>query len=111
MTRERVFRVIGMDCADCAIRIESAVSKINGVASARVLLSSSKLIVKTSDKLNLGEILKAVERLGYKAEPEQTDQSIALYVEGMDCADEVAVIEKKLRSLAGLLSFEVNLAS
>lgn len=112
MIGEKVFTVEGMDCADCALKIEKAVSKIKGVASAQVLLSSSKLIVKPAiDELQIGEIVKTVELLGYKVEPGKTAQSIALYIEGMDCADEVAVIEKKFKSLAGILSFEVNLAS
>src|SRR5512139_2439264 len=101
-----------MDCADCAVKIEGAVSKVKGVASAQVLLSSSKLIVRPANgELREDEIVKAIEVLGYKARPEPTAQSIALYVEGMDCADEVAVIEKKFRSLPGLLDLEVNLAS
>jgi Cd2+/Zn2+-exporting ATPase len=112
MARERSFRVEGMDCGDCALKIESAVSRIKGVASAQVLLSSSKLVVKpASDGLDVAEVVKAVERLGYKAEPEESTRTISLYVEGMDCADEVAVIEKKLKRLDGILSFEVNLAS
>ncbi len=112
MIREKVFTVKGMDCADCALKIEGAVSKVKGVASAQVLLSSSKLVVKpATDELPVGEIVKTVELLGYKVEPEKTAKSIALYIEGMDCADEVAVIEKKFKSLAGLLNLEVNLAS
>ncbi len=112
MSTERNFKIEGMDCADCAQKIEGAVSKIKGVASAQVLLSSSKLIVRPADdKLRLDEIVKTVELLGYKIQPEQAAQSIALYVEGMDCADELAIIEKKFKSLAGILNFEVNLAS
>ena len=112
MSKEESFSIEGMDCADCALKIESAISKINGVESAQVLLSSSKLIVKTSaDKTDVEEIVKTVERLGYKAALETTALSIALYVEGMDCADELKIIEKKFKNLAGLLNFEVNLAS
>jgi Cd2+/Zn2+-exporting ATPase len=109
---ERVFRVEGMDCADCAVKIESAVSKVKGVALAQVFLSSSTLVVEPAgDDPDTGEIVRAVERLGYKAKPEEAGQSISLYVEGMDCADEVAIIEKKLKSLSGILNFEVNLAA
>ncbi|MBI4188420.1 MAG: HAD-IC family P-type ATPase, partial [Chloroflexi bacterium] len=112
MIQERAFRVEGMDCADCAQKIERAVAKLNGVDSAQVLLSSSKLVVKAaSEDLNTGEIVKTVERLGYKIKPEEMNQSVSLYVEGMDCSDEETVIDKKLRSLAGILKFEVNLTS
>jgi len=36
-------------------------------------------------------------------------QAITLYVEGMDCADEVGIIAKKLKGLAGVQSYQVNL--
>jgi len=112
MAIEQSFKIEGMDCADCAQKIEKAVSKIKGVASAQVFLASSKLVVKpATDELQVGEIVKTVELLGYKVEQEKTAQSIALYIEGMDCADEVAVIEKKFKSMTGMLDFEVNLAS
>lgn len=112
MPVEEVFTIEGMDCAECAQKIESAVSKIQGVSSAQVLISSSKLIIKQEDgKLPPGEVVRIVERLGYKIKPDQAAQSIALYVEGMDCADELAIIEKKFKTLTGLVDFEVNLAS
>jgi Cd2+/Zn2+-exporting ATPase len=112
MIRERVFAVEGADCAECALKIETAVSKVKGVVSAQMLLSTSKLVVNPADdELQEGEIVKVVKLLGYKIAPEQYGQSIAIYVEGMDCSDEVAIIEKKFKNLAGLLNFEVNLAS
>jgi len=112
MISEKMFRVEGMDCADCAVKIEGAVSKVKGVVSAQVFLSSSKLLITPeSDGFITEDIIKVVERLGYKAVPEDASQSISLYVEGMDCADEVAIIEKKLKNLSGLLNFDVNLAS
>lgn len=112
MAKERVLKISGMDCADCAVKIESAVSKINGVVSAQVLLSSSELIFQpASEDFDTREVAKVVERLGYTVEPEEVTQSIALYVEGMDCADEATVVDKKLKSLAGVLSLELNVAS
>ncbi len=111
MTSEKTFKVEGMDCADCALKIERAVSRIQGITSVQVLLSSSQLLVGSADPPNSAAIVKAVEQLGYKATPNGEAQSISLYIEGMDCADEVRVLEKKLRNLPGLLSFDVKLAS
>src|SRR5574341_526684 len=34
-----------------------------------------------------------------------------LVIEGMDCQDEVVIIEKKLKSLTGIKSFEIYLAT
>lgn len=42
---------------------------------------------------------------------EDKTKSAVLHVEGMDCEDEVSLIEKKMKSLKGLESFNVNLMS
>lgn len=45
------------------------------------------------------------------SESETSERTVALKVEGMDCADETQIIEKKLKSLSGLKSFSINLIS
>lgn len=42
-------------------------------------------------------------------EAETLERTVTLKVEGMDCADESQIIEKKMKSLAGLKSFDINL--
>ena len=44
-----------------------------------------------------------------KEEPKA--KPVVLHIEGMDCEDETALIEKKMRSLKGLQSFQVDLMS
>ncbi|MEW6034532.1 MAG: cation-translocating P-type ATPase [Chloroflexota bacterium] len=41
----------------------------------------------------------------------QMIRPVVLYVEGMDCADELRVVEKKLKGLAGVQHYQVNLAN
>ena len=41
------WRILGMDCPSCARKVETAVSKIDGVASTQVLFATEKLVVKT----------------------------------------------------------------
>ncbi|MCE5296349.1 MAG: cation-translocating P-type ATPase [Euryarchaeota archaeon] len=43
--------------------------------------------------------------------PENVFESITLRIDGMDCPEDVNLIHKKLRSLAGVESFEVNLGA
>jgi Cd2+/Zn2+-exporting ATPase len=101
-----------MDCADCAVRIEDAVSKVKGVKAARVYLGSSTLTVTLeSDQLDMDAVVKAVRKLGYGVEDEDGAGRITLYVEGMDCADEVAVIDRKIKSLGGVRDYRVNLVN
>src|SRR5574341_1823657 len=38
-----------------------------------------------------------------------TDQEKVFKIEGMDCADESEIIEKKMKSLTGVMSFDINL--
>lgn len=58
---EKVLRTKGMDCPDCASKIEKTVLEV------------------------------------------------ALHIEGMDCANESVIIEKKMKSLAGIKNFDINL--
>jgi Cd2+/Zn2+-exporting ATPase len=90
--------------------IESTVSKIPGITSAEVSFASSKLKVRTEDpQLDFGKVISVVEGLGYSAKAEESGLTVTLKIEGMDCAEESEVIEKKLRSLAGLSDFAINL--
>ncbi|MFN3369354.1 MAG: heavy-metal-associated domain-containing protein, partial [Thermus sp.] len=40
--RVRVFRVEGLDCADCALKVEKALSGVPGVVQAQVSFASGK---------------------------------------------------------------------
>jgi len=44
-------------------------------------------------------------------ESETSERTVTLKIEGMDCADESQIIEKKMKSLAGVESFDINLIS
>ncbi|MFO8035189.1 MAG: cation-translocating P-type ATPase [Anaerolineales bacterium] len=58
--------VRGMDCADCARRVQNSVSNVSGVESVTVLLSSEKAVVKLKpDQADFSDIQKAVEQAGY----------------------------------------------
>ncbi|RJR51759.1 MAG: cation-translocating P-type ATPase [Desulfobacteraceae bacterium] len=56
-------------------------------------------------------IIQVVEKAGHKVEAEDKTKSAVLHIEGMDCEDEVSLIEKKMKSLKGLESFQVDLIS
>jgi len=110
MAKEKIIRIKGMDCADCALQIERAVSKVKGVKSARVYLGSSTLAVTPeTEDLDMNVVAKEVKKLGYGVADEEEVGRITLYVEGMDCADEVEIIDKKMKSLQGIRDYRVNL--
>jgi Cd2+/Zn2+-exporting ATPase/Cu+-exporting ATPase len=58
--------VKGMDCAECALHVERAVTKLPGVKSVQVLLTAEKAIVHLDPALaGFSTIRKAIEDAGY----------------------------------------------
>ena len=59
------FKVSGMSCAACQSAVEKAVKKVNGVSSCSVSLLMNEMVVEGSAPEK--DIIKAVEKAGYKA--------------------------------------------
>lgn len=59
----------GLDCADCARKIENAVKKLDGVKAASVDFAAERLTVETADKDALPATLRAVSRTVLSLEP------------------------------------------
>jgi Zn2+/Cd2+-exporting ATPase len=61
------FLVEGMDCADCARKVETAVTRMPGVTSSKVNFSTQKLTVGfDAGKTKLDDFARIIEPLGYK---------------------------------------------
>ena len=64
------FNVRGMNCAACVNRVETALTKINGVLDANVNLSTEKATVKFVPNLVIvNDLIVKVEEAGYQATP------------------------------------------
>jgi Cd2+/Zn2+-exporting ATPase/Cu+-exporting ATPase len=58
--------VKGMECAECALRVQEAIARLPGVESVNVFLSSEKAIIRIDPaRVDLPAIRKAVESAGY----------------------------------------------
>lgn len=68
--RELTFDVEGLDCADCAVKIEKAVRELPGAREAVVSYGSGKLFVKLDASAPAEAVAQAVLPLGYKVRPE-----------------------------------------
>ena len=68
-----VFRITGMDCSECAAKIERVVSAADGVEQASVNFITARLTV--SHHIPTVEIIRIVEGLGYSAIPEADSTS------------------------------------
>ena len=62
-----MFRVQGLDCADCAAKVENIIKQMEGVLYARLSFASATLTVRHST--DPAKIIRAVKQAGYSAVP------------------------------------------
>lgn len=75
--KTRQFTVTGMTCSACSSHVEKAVAKIPGVAQVSVNLLTGKMQVTCNDSLTVEEIVTAVEKAGYGAQPITEKSTVA----------------------------------
>ncbi|WP_214474428.1 heavy metal translocating P-type ATPase [Mesorhizobium sp. dw_380] len=64
-TRQTRFKIGGMDCASCAVKIDTAVRRLDGVADVSVSVTGASMTVSHGGPLNDDKVLRQVARLGY----------------------------------------------
>ncbi len=100
--------VLGMTCANCALAIERALMRLDGVREATVNLALEQATVRYDPAAQpLSALIKAVEDAGYRVVVERME----LPIQGMTCANCALAIERALGRLDGVISATVNLAS
>jgi sulfite exporter TauE/SafE len=63
---KKILQVDGMSCANCEIRIENKLSKLDGVVRVKAVFSSSNVYVTyDADRISLDEIIEEIEKLDY----------------------------------------------
>lgn len=101
------FNLSGLDCADCAAKLEKKISQLDGVKSAKVNFGASKLTVEHSISNN--RIMKAVEEAGYGVENADLKLKESVFrLTGLDCADCAAKLEKKFSAQPWVEEAKVN---
>ena len=63
------YKLIDLDCANCAAKMEDAIRRIDGVLSATVSFMSQKLTIETEDG-RMDEVMQEVVRVCKKVEPD-----------------------------------------
>ena len=66
---KKTFKLVGLDCANCAVQIENAVQKIEGVENVSVSFMTGKLIFECSEE-NEKDIVKKVKKIVKREEPD-----------------------------------------
>lgn len=71
---EKILKVNGIDCANCAAKIESKISKIKKVSDASVNFMTGKVMIEieTEDEKEINNILEEVIKIINKIEPDAT---------------------------------------
>ncbi|NLL29812.1 MAG: heavy metal transporter [Clostridiales bacterium] len=66
---KKKFRLEGLECANCAAKMETAINKLDGVKEATVNFMTTKLIIEGEDE-KMPEIIKAAEKIIKDLEPD-----------------------------------------
>lgn len=66
---KKTFRLEGLDCANCAAKIEAGVRKLDGVKEATVNFMTTKMIIEAEDD-KMADIITEAEKIVKKIEPE-----------------------------------------
>ena len=63
------FKVNGIDCANCAAKLERSIAKIKGVESCAVVFATQKLVLEAPDD-KFDEVLAEAVAVAKKQEPD-----------------------------------------
>lgn len=66
---KKTYKLQDLDCANCAAKMQDAISKIDGVESASVNFMMQKLSFETSEEL-LPTVLEEIKKAISKVEPD-----------------------------------------
>ncbi|MGA9188199.1 MAG: heavy metal translocating P-type ATPase [Methanosarcina sp.] len=106
--------VTGMDCPDCAAKVEKAVKRIPGVGNATIVFPAGRLDVEyDSEQTGVTQVLDKIKKLGYEAREDDqkistVSQTTDFCIIGMDCADCAAKLEKRMAKVPGVETARVN---
>lgn len=106
-SKKLTLKILGMECAACAAKIERQLKKMDGVIDAAVNFAVEKVTVDYDpDRVGVDALIKTIVDLGYRVSTERVD----LKISGMTCAACAARVEKTLSGLEGVLRANVNFA-
>ena len=66
---KKTFKMIDLDCANCAAKMETAIKKIDGVSDASVNFMTQKMTIEADDA-RFDDIVKEAVKICKKVEPD-----------------------------------------
>ena len=116
---KKEFILEGLDCANCATKIEENVNKISGVASASMNFANKTLTIEGGNDDDIDAIVSNTNSIIKKLEPHvvvkekyvsKPDKKVLVIV-GLGCANCAAKIEKEIKALPGVKAASVDFVS
>lgn len=65
---KKIYNITNLDCANCAIKIENEIRKIDSIISFNINFILQKMTIETSVDLN--KILPQIKKIAEKVEPD-----------------------------------------
>ena len=66
---KKTFKMVDLDCANCAAKMEEAIKKIDGVTNASVNFMTQKMTIEADDA-RFDDIVKEAVKVCKKVEPD-----------------------------------------
>ncbi len=109
----------GLDCANCAAKIEERINSMELVSSASMNFMTKTLTIETEHTNKADEIIQTAVNIVKKLEPDitirekviESSAKKTLVLMGLDCANCAAKIEKEVRNITGVKSAAVDFIS
>ena len=65
--KKNIYKLDGVDCAACALKIEDGVNKLDGVEAGSVNFATETLTIEYSESaIKLSQIEQVIEKAGFK---------------------------------------------
>lgn len=116
---KKQFILEGLDCGHCASKIEDQLRQTNGILESTINFSTKTLSIEIEKDQDISVIETEIQKIVHKIEPHVTviekhaikPNKKVFILEGLDCADCAAKIEKKIQSLPDVSDAIVDFAS
>ncbi|WP_379967646.1 heavy metal translocating P-type ATPase [Ectobacillus sp. sgz5001026] len=104
------FLLEGLDCANCAAKIEENVKQLSGVTSCSVNFMSRTLTLETtgSDDAVIDKTKTIVRTIEPNVRMKEKYEEMSLLLQGLDCANCASKIEDKVTHLDGVRNVSMN---
>ncbi len=105
------FVLSGLDCADCAAKLEKVIANMEGVTRSAINFATARLKVEYHPaKVHRRDIAEIIEKMGYSivSPADKRGKESVLRLSGLDCADCAAKLQKAVENMPGVQSAKLN---